>query len=36
MDMRALLQDVGPFLERPTDAGLITQDNLLSLLESQP
>jgi predicted nucleotidyltransferase component of viral defense system len=36
MDMRALLQDVGPFLERPTDAGLITRDNLLALLQSQP
>ena len=33
MDMKALLQDVGPFLERPQDAALITRENLLGLLE---
>jgi len=33
MDMNALLEDVGPFLERPQDAGMITRDNLLALLE---
>jgi predicted nucleotidyltransferase component of viral defense system len=35
MDMKALLQDVGPFLERPTDAGMISRDNLLALLEAR-
>jgi hypothetical protein len=33
MDMKALLEDVGPFLERPQDATLITRENLLGLLE---
>lgn len=31
--MKALLEDVGPFLERPADASLITRENLLALLE---
>ena len=31
--MKALLEDVGPFLERPKDASLITRENLLALLE---
>lgn len=29
----ALLEDVGPFLERPQDASMITRENLLALLE---
>jgi len=33
LDTKALLEDVGPFLERPQDASLITRDNLLGLLE---
>ena len=33
LDMKALLEDVGPFLERPTDASMITRENLLALLE---
>jgi hypothetical protein len=33
MDTKALLEDVGPFLERPQDAALITRENLLGLLE---
>lgn len=33
VDMRALLEDVGPFLERPQDASMITRENLLALLE---
>lgn len=33
IDMKALLADVGPFLERPQDATLITRENLLSLLD---
>jgi hypothetical protein len=33
MDMKDLLEDVGPFLERPQDATLITRENLLGLLE---
>jgi hypothetical protein len=33
MDIKALLEDVGPFLERPQDAALITRENLLGLLE---
>jgi len=32
MDLEALLEDVGPFLERPQDATLITRENLLQLL----
>jgi hypothetical protein len=35
MDMKALLDDVAPFLERPQDASLITQENLLGLLEHE-
>jgi hypothetical protein len=31
-DAKALLDDVGPFLERPQDATMITRDNLLGLL----
>ncbi len=31
-DVKALLDDVGPFLERPQDATMITRDNLLGLL----
>ena len=31
--MKALLEDVGPFLERPKDASMITRENLLALLE---
>lgn len=34
LDMKALAADVGPFLERPEDAGLITRENLLGLLNS--
>jgi hypothetical protein len=33
MDVEALLEDVGPFLERPRDAALITRENLLGLLD---
>ena len=33
LDMKALLEDVGPFLERPKDASMITRENLLALLE---
>jgi hypothetical protein len=33
IDMKALLEDVGPFLERPQDAGLLTRENLIGLLE---
>jgi hypothetical protein len=33
LDMKALGEDVGPFLERPRDAALITRENLLGLLE---
>jgi hypothetical protein len=33
IDVKALLEDVGPFLERPQDAALITRENLLGLLE---
>jgi hypothetical protein len=33
IDIQALLEDVGPFLERPQDAALITRENLLGLLE---
>ena len=36
MDMKVLLEDMSPFLERPTDASMITRDNLLALLESRP
>jgi len=32
MDIKALLDDVGPFLERSQDATMITRDNLLDLL----
>ncbi len=32
MDIKALLEDVGPFLERPQDATMITRENLLGLL----
>lgn len=32
MDVKALLEDVGPFLERPQDASMITRENLLALL----
>jgi len=35
IDMKALLEDVGPFLERPQDASLITRENLLALLEGK-
>jgi len=31
-DIKALVDDVGPFLERPQDAALITRENLLGLL----
>jgi chemotaxis regulatin CheY-phosphate phosphatase CheZ len=31
-DIKALLEDVGPFLERPQDATMITRENLLGLL----
>ncbi len=33
MDVKALLSDVAPFLERPQDATLITRENLLALLD---
>ena len=33
-DIGAILADVGPFLERPQDAALLTRENLLGLLES--
>ncbi|MFA5262250.1 MAG: nucleotidyl transferase AbiEii/AbiGii toxin family protein [Opitutaceae bacterium] len=33
-DMDAISNDVGPFLERPQDAALLTRDNLLGLLRS--
>ena len=33
MDVKALLEDVGPFLEHPQDAALITRENLLGLLD---
>jgi hypothetical protein len=33
MDVKALLEDVGPFLERPQDASMITRENLLALLD---
>lgn len=33
VDVKALIDDVGPFLERPADAALITRENLLGLLE---
>jgi hypothetical protein len=33
IDTKALFDDVGPFLERPKDAALITRENLLGLLE---
>jgi hypothetical protein len=36
IDMKALLTDVAPFLERPQDAALITRENLLTLLEQTP
>jgi len=32
MDIKALLDDIGPFLERPQDAMMITRENLLGLL----
>jgi predicted nucleotidyltransferase component of viral defense system len=32
-DVRALVEDVGPFLERPQDAALLTRENLLALLQ---
>ena len=32
IDVQALADDVGPFLERPQDADLITRENLLALL----
>lgn len=32
IDVEALADDVGPFLERPQDAALITRENLLALL----
>ena len=32
MDMKALVTDVGPFLERPQDSGFLTRDNLQGLL----
>ena len=32
LDTKALVDDVGPFLERPPDATLITRENLLGLL----
>lgn len=33
-EMDAIGNDVGPFLERPQDAGLLTRENLLGLLRS--
>lgn len=33
-DVKALGDDVGPFLERPQDAALITRENLLGLLQA--
>jgi len=33
-DMKAIGEDVRPFLERTQDAGLLTRDNLLGLLRS--
>lgn len=33
-DIGAILADVGPFLERPQDAALLTRENLQGLLES--
>jgi len=32
LDMQAVRDDVGPFLERPQDAALLTRDNLEELL----
>jgi hypothetical protein len=32
LDMRAVSEDVGPFLERPKDAALLMRDNLAALL----
>jgi predicted nucleotidyltransferase component of viral defense system len=32
LDMRTISEDVGPFLERPQDAALLTRDNLAALL----
>ena len=32
LDMQAIREDVGPFLERPQDAALLTRDNLEELL----
>jgi len=34
LDIKALLDDVSPFLERPQDATMITRDNLLGLLRN--
>lgn len=36
LDAKALLEDVGPFLERPQEARLITRENLLALLDAVP
>jgi len=33
INMKALLEDVSPFLERPQDAKMMTRENLLALLE---
>ena len=33
IDVQALREDVGPFLERPQDAALFTRENLLGLFE---
>lgn len=35
-DMAAIANDVGPFLERPQDAGLLTRENLTGLLQACP
>jgi hypothetical protein len=35
LDMKALADDVSPFLERPKDAGFLNQENLLGLIQDQ-
>jgi hypothetical protein len=35
LDMAAIRNDVGPFLEPPQDAALLTHDGLLGLLQDQ-
>jgi hypothetical protein len=32
LNLRAVSEDVSPFLERPQDAALLTRDNLAALL----